>query len=254
MLCCGVVGPPLRGAGVRSGMHEPSLPSLDAMSRASLSLTGLQSRSGARATRPAVWAVLATSAVLCAHELVYQLRFGPGDGYQGAMRVLGHEAYWLAAVTIVAILAGSLAWVSVVQLRRLRREAAAPAVDPSGGARTLVALTVGVWWRLALSGLVLFLLQENLEAIAIGAAAPGLDVIIGPDLLAPLAIAILALLLAAVVALVHWRRLVLLGRIRALAPSWPRRPRPLRRPPVIHVCVSIEPVLRGPVRAPPVAA
>jgi hypothetical protein len=171
------------------------------------------------------------------------------------MRILGHEGYWLAAVTIVAILAGSLAWVSLVQLRRLRREAAvAPAIDPRGGAPTLVALTAGVWWRLALSGLVLFLLQENLEAIAIGAAAPGLDVIIGPDLLAPLAIAILALLLAAVVALVHWRRLVLLGRIRALAPSWPRRPRPLRRPPVIHACVSIDPVLTGPVRAPPVAA
>ncbi len=225
------------------------------MSRDTAPLAARLSRSGARATRPAVWAVLAAVAVMLAHELVYQLRFGPGDGYQGAMRLLGHEAYWLAAVAIVAILAGSLAWVSLVQLRRLRREAAAaPDIDPGGGARTLTALTVSIWWRLALSGLVLFLFQENLEAIAIGAAAPGLDVIIGPDLLAPLAITIMALVLAAVVALVHWRRLVLLGRIRALAPSWPRRPRPSRRPPVIHACASIDPVLRGPVRAPPVAA
>lgn len=203
---------------------------------------------GARVTG----AVLALLACLLGHEVAYLVRFGAGPAYDTAMSRSGHDGYWLVFVTAVLASVVVIAAVAAAQLLRLQREAGtAPVMDEAGGIRTLVALTRRTWVRLAIAAMVIYTVQENTEAILAGGPLPGPGLLIGHDLPAALVVLASTLLVAAVVALVHWRRVVLLGRLASASATWPR-PR-ARRSPVLDVrpVVAIRVAclgLRGPPR------
>lgn len=196
----------------------------------------------ARAERVA-WCVLALLACLVAHEATYQLLYPAPGAYRSAMAVMGHDGYWLGLTSGVALATVALVAVVAVQLRRLRHEAATtPALDAreASGPGAYLRLVAGTWARLALMAAAIYTVQENLEALAAGLAFQGLDVILGQGLLPLLVVLAATLLMSLAVALVRWRRRVLLGRLAAATRPWhhevPRRraertlPRPARHP------------------------
>jgi uncharacterized membrane protein len=171
------------------------------------------------------WLVLALLACLLAHEVSYQLLYRGAGSYRAAMTLLGHDGYWLGLSLAVAAAVLALAAVVGIQLRRLRWEAAlTPAVAPDeGSGRAAYLRLVGATWlRLALLALLMFTAQENLEAIAAGLPLRGLDVVLGHGMSPFLVILATTLLVSLVVALVRWRRRVLLGRLAAARRPWSR--------------------------------
>jgi|GEM_PF-3488168 len=187
--------------------------------RASLTLRS-SVRRPARLERVA-FTLLALLACVLAHEGTYLVSFGSGASYASAMRSTGHDGYWLWLVAAVVAAIAGLTMVAAVQLRRLRREVtASPTTGDGDGLRDYLSLLLGSWARLALMAGLLYTAQENAEAIAAGLPVQGVDVLLRHGL-APLVLVLLATLIVALVAaLVHWRRLVLLGRIPATAHDW----------------------------------
>jgi uncharacterized membrane protein len=197
----------------------------------------------ARAERIA-WAVLAVLACMVAHEATYQLVYPGREAYRAAMTLLGHDGYWLVLSMAVGVATLALVGVAAIQLRRLHREVAstpALAADEGTGIRGYLRLAAATWLRLGVLAALVYTAQENVEALGAGLPLRALDVILGHGLL-PLAIIIAAtLLMALVVALVRWRRRVLLGRLAAVPRPWPRhvarlrRPSSIRRLPALHL-------------------
>lgn len=165
-------------------------------------------------------------ACVLAHETAYQLMY-PGPGaYRAAMTVLGHDGYWLGLTVAATVAAVTLVVVAAAQLRRLRREAGstpALAADEAPGIRAYLRLVVGTWLTLATMAAVIYTAQENLEAIAAGLSFRGMDVILGHGLLPLLVVLAATLLMSLAVALVRWRRRVLLGRLADAARPWAGR-------------------------------
>jgi hypothetical protein len=188
-------------------------------------------REPARAERIG-WFVLAALACVAAHEATYQLVYPDQRSYRAAMTMMGHDRYWLVLSSMLALAALALIAVAAVQLRRLRMEAGTTPIlsaDEPAGIATYLRLVAQTWLRLAAAGVVLYTFQENLEAVAAGAPVGGLDVILGHGLL-PLVVLLAAVtLMAVVVALVRWRRRVLLGRLSATSITWVRDTAPRRR-------------------------
>lgn len=171
--------------------------------------------------------MLALLACLVAHEATYQLLYPAPGAYRAAMTVMGHDGYWLGLTLGVALATVALAAVAAMQLRRLRREAAttpALAAEEAGGTGAYLRLVAGTWARLALMATAIYTVQENLEAMAAGLPFRGLDVILGHGLLPLLVVLAATLLVALAVALVRWRRRVLLGRLAAAPRPWSREP------------------------------
>ena len=163
-----------------------------------------------------LFSALTLAAVSVSHHLTYLLAHGPGAGYAEAMTQRGHDTYWTEFLVVVggAVLVTSVA--AVRQLIRLTRQATAmtstSVADPGVG--RLLRRFGPLFLKLALLTTAAFLIQENVELIAAGAAIPGLDVLAGDHSIAlPLILAVTAVL-AFVRALVDWRRDVLLARLR----------------------------------------
>jgi len=166
--------------------------------------------------------LLALLACVLAHEGTYLVSYGGGASYASAMRSTGHDGYWLWLVVAVVAATVGLAFVAALQLRRLRREAtASPTTSGGDGLRGYLSLLLGSWARLAIIAGCLYSVQENAEAIAAGLPVQGADVLLRHGLMPLLLVLLATLMVALVAALVHWRRLVLLGRIPALAHAWP---------------------------------
>jgi len=167
--------------------------------------------------------VLAALACVLAHEVTYLVAYGGGATFATAMRTSGHDGYWPWLVSAVAIATVGLVLVTTRQLIRLHREATQlPAENDGLGLRSYVSLTLRAWARLALMAGLLYTLQENAEALAAGLPIQGVDVALRHGCL-PLVLVLLAtLVVAAVAALVHWRRLALLGRLAAGPRVWSR--------------------------------
>ncbi len=169
----------------------------------------------------AVVGALALAALALSHELIYLVAHGVGDGYAAAMREGGHDRYWTSFLLVVVLATSALTVVAATQIRRLRRLAAAMRarsvqVRDVGPARFL-ALFGPLWLRLAITVIVAYVLQENIETATTGAALPGLGVLGGEHAIAlPILLAV-SLLVAAVGALVGWRREVILARLREAA-------------------------------------
>ena len=183
-------------------------------------------RSSARPSRVerGGWRVLAVLACVLAHEATYQLMYGGGSS-RAAMTLRGHDGDWLGLSLGVAVATSALVAVVAVQLRRLRREAAstpALASDEASAAAAYLRLVGATWMRLALLALLFFTAQENLEAVAAGLPVRGLDVVLGHGMAPFLVVLATTLLMSLALALVRWRRRVLLGRLTAAVRPWSR--------------------------------
>lgn len=197
---------------------------------------------------------LVLASLALSHHLVYFLAHGPGESYSRAMTEAGHDRYWTTFLLLVGVVTVVLTVVGLRQLQRLTRLAAAARVGHldviDAGADRFARLLVPLWLRLALLTAIAFLLQENLETLSVGQAAPGLGAVSGGHAAALPIIAAVSLLIAAVRALVCWRRDVLLARLRALRPSFGQEPEPQ---PLVEVTLPVSPLdgHRNGVRAPP---
>ena len=206
----------------------------------------------------AVLGALVLAALALSHELIYLIAHGIGEGYAQAMREGGHDRYWTSFLLVVAVVTTALAVVTVTQWRRLRRLAAAMRagglrVGDAGRSRFLGLLSP-LWLRLSVAVVVTYVLQENIETASTGVGLPGLGVLAGEHAIAlPILLAV-SLLVAAVGALVGWRREIILARLREAARGRLRATPSVLRPAQTHERpAGTSERRRNGVRAPPSA-
>jgi hypothetical protein len=166
--------------------------------------------------------LLVAVALLVAHTAIYAAEDGLGSAFASAMSAGGHDGWWVPASTVVMIggaLFGLLAGVGLVRMElraRRVRHGRARGTEASFGNEV-----IAIARRLVPTVLVLFALQENLEALVAHGRVLGIEALLGPT--HPLAVPILvvvALALSGAGALVRWRIATLRHRI---AYGW-RRP------------------------------
>lgn len=163
------------------------------------------------------FALLVAVVAVTAHDLTYLIGHGV-DGFPAALGATGHDAHWLPVAIGVAGLLLLASAIAAARWWRLRRQLAGIA---GGAARHRIgpiaprALRLAA--RLFLAALAVFVLQENLEAIAIGAPVPGPGIILAPAYLAAVpALATVALLFAVMSELID-ARILRLERALAIA-------------------------------------
>jgi hypothetical protein len=168
------------------------------------------------------FAAMAAVTLVVAHNLVFLAAYGAR--YGDALAMTGHDHGWTAAIAIVLVLGFGALAAGAWQLRRLgliarRMETAgwAPKV-PTAGLDRSALLRRWLWLALRLGAVsaCLFVVQESIEHLSIGASPPGLAALSSPEY--PNAAAIIGLVslaIAFVGALFGWRRDILAARIRA---------------------------------------
>lgn len=199
---------------------------------------------------------LVLAALALSHELIYLLAHGVGEGYARAMQEGGHDRYWTSFVLIVVVVTGYLGVIVAAQWRRLRRLAADVQAGTArlkrGGLDRFIELLRPLWLRVSGGSIAAYFIQENVETASIGAPLPGLGVLGGEHAIALPVLLAVSLAVAAVGALVGWRREVLLARIRAAARRRLRAPAATPRPAlVVDRPAGRYEVRRNGVRAPP---
>jgi hypothetical protein len=106
-------------------------------------------------------AVAVAAVAVLGHDLAYTAVYGPAA--EAARRASGHEPYWawtwLAVLAGVAVLVAAAAGTTVSLLRRLERVDRPRRIPLTPYLRELLRR----WPRLALAGLIVFALQENVE-------------------------------------------------------------------------------------------
>lgn len=182
----------------------------------------------------AVLGALALAGLALGHELIYLVAHGFGEGYAAAMREGGHDRYWTSFLLVVVLATGALALVAAAQIRRLRRLAVAIRANSvrvrDVGPSRYVGLLGPLWLRLSSAVVAAYVLQENIETASTGASLPGLRVLEGEHAMAVPILLAVSLLVAAVAALVGWRREVILARLHAAANRRPRKSATTLRP------------------------
>jgi hypothetical protein len=203
------------------------------------------------------FALLVAVVAVTAHDATYLIGHGV-EGYPAALGATGHDSHWLpVAIGVAALLLGA-ATVAAARWRRLRRQL----TEFTGDATVhrigpIVPGTLRLAARLFVAALAVFVLQENFEAIAIGAAAPGPAILVAPAYLAAVpALATVALVFAVMSELIdarvlHLERALEIARRSLLRPSTApgRRPSHAARTPLPSR--SAQPDLG---RAPPASA
>jgi hypothetical protein len=178
------------------------------------------------------FALLVAVVAVTAHDLTYLVGHGLA-GYPAALGATGHDGHWLAVAIGVATLLLGAAAVAAGRWWWLRRQLAARGGSASDRRIESIrsrALRLAAW--LFAAALVVFVVQENLEALGIGASLPGVGIVVAPGYLAALpALGAMALLFAVVSELIDAR---ILGLERALTAARRGLPRasaaPFRRP------------------------
>ena len=199
--------------------------------------------------------IIASTAValVLAHDLAFLARYGSAFGE--ALAHAGHGPAWTGAVAGSIAIGAGLLVAAILGLWRLgliadQLRAHGTSSEPRRRAflRSWLIRAAG----LALTTTFLLTIQENLERIGGGVAGPNGGLLVSAEY--PWAIPIVigvAIAVSFVVALVAWRRAVLVSRIRA-ARQRPARSSIVRRPAVGATRRPLA-VLHGPwaVRAPP---
>jgi hypothetical protein len=190
-------------------------------------------------------AALSLAALVLGHDLIFLLTYGLDFGV--AMQRTGHGAPWLVTVITAATVAGSMTALAarrLLALSRLARDLGRGHAHVRGGSWSdLGNQILRLWAPILVIGLALFVVNENLERVAIGMPLPGMVVLFG-SAHAPtiLVFALVALFVAAFGGLYRWRRDVLMARVVAVRAQWADRgpsvlrPRPWadrRRPSII---------------------
>ncbi len=205
----------------------------------------------------AIAAVLQLVALVLSHELVFLARYGSRFGE--ALVHSGHGETWSGAVTTslllgtgLAIVAGArLAWLS----RLVRRHGDSPAPTRSLEPRALLRSWLQTGSRIAVVGVILLTVQENLERASIGAVAPGPGLLLSPEYAGGLWIALaVGFAVGLVAALFEWRHRALLARLRTRRLGRPRAAISPPRGSGIAVSPPLESIIgrRSALRAPPV--
>ena len=202
--------------------------------------------------------VLALAVLLVGHQLVYLATYGR-RGIERALASVGHDGYWLMIGGVVSLALVVGLYLSLRRWLTLRTQ-----LRELGGSerrRTNIdwalcrAMVIRLIPRLALTALVIFFVQENLEHYLHHAGhVPGLGALVGPDYVATLPIFLAVSVVVATVAALL--RLGLAALERLVAGSAPRRPdrdipRPAGRYLPLHPCSRSTPDLG---RAPPAVA
>jgi hypothetical protein len=174
--------------------------------------TAAMARLGARIR----FGLLTLVALLVGHDAVYASQYGIGAGFGRAMSALGHDGYWLPFTAAAVTAAIGLGVGSAFVIRSLQRRLPIRGTPGSmGSSRDAYRRELRlIWPRLLLAVVVLFSVQENIEALMTRGDLPGFDVLLGGGL--PLTVPVLALttlVLAAVGALVRWRIATLRARL-----------------------------------------
>lgn len=195
------------------------------------------------------------------HDAVFAARYGLGRELASALRRSGHDGWWGPLVLSVATFAGLVLAVQVVRVLALsRRTARCRPRRRLPPAPSYSREWLRLWAILLPAASAIFVVQEELEHQAVGAAGHGLGTLVGPE--HPLAIPVLTLVagaVAAVAALLRWRiraleRILATGRwstsSRRPIPIAPRPavPSTIRRPLLGTLGLAFDPG-----RAPPAA-
>ena len=198
---------------------------------------------------------MAFVAVAMGHDLTYVLTHVDARSLEHALEG-AHSGYWSSFVMTTALAAAALSGVVMVQLRRLALQARRfgdLALVPDGTIRILVRLFCRWWLGLIVTSLAIYLLLENVERLATGEALPLLGAVIGDQWLAIPILSFISLALAAVSALVRWRRIVLLARLSGQRRSWPRVSAVITPHPDVAVPAPVADLRAHGLRAPPAA-
>ncbi|HEX5040787.1 MAG TPA: hypothetical protein VFW95_11700 [Candidatus Limnocylindria bacterium] len=134
----------------------------------------------------AFWA-LAGVALLVSHDAVFAIQAGPGQRLTEALRAAGHD-YWGVASAFIAAIGLVVGLVAVARLRRLQRHASDLRAAPRVSGRTRQVLRT--WGRLFVIVTAGFLVQENLEHLAMHGHLIGAGALAGPEY--PLALPVIA--------------------------------------------------------------
>jgi hypothetical protein len=181
-----------------------------------------------------VVAALSPLSLVLAHNLVFLL--SAGDEVSVVLRATGHDATWFSAVRLViassAVLGLAAAGRVAVLWRRARQLERETGPLIHAGWRGLGSLLIRTWIGVMLLTTLWFLVQENLERLGVGQAAPLLGPLLDGGLTGALVvIPAVSLLTALVGALFRWGVTALLARITAARLArGRRRPIPARRP------------------------
>jgi hypothetical protein len=211
-----------------------------------------------RLRRPIGFLAMTLVALVVAHDLVFLITYGAR--YEDALALSGHDGAWTAAVAVVLLAGVGLSLLAAWRLHRLG--VLARTLVPTAARHDAIAdgfggRLVGLWWRLSATTTLLFVVQENVEHLRMGEAAPGLAVLgSGQYSDATLIILGVSLVVAFVGALFRWRRDVLIARIATALRRLRLRPGAvLGRPAPTRDRRPESPVGRGRgVRAPPLPA
>jgi hypothetical protein len=162
-------------------------------------------------------------ALVLAHDLTFLARFGSRYGEELAHA--GHGQAWsmavLSSVVIAAVLA-ALATGRLITLGVRVRQQRPHGVAAKGELRRVLRAWVSLSIRIGVLSVVLLTIQENIERIAIGQAAPGVGLLLSPEYPFGLWIALtVGATVALVAALFASRQRVLLGRLGAARQSLP---------------------------------
>lgn len=175
--------------------------------------------SGQRLRSFSINAALVLAALTLAHELIYLLAHGPGDGYARAMAEGGHDRYWTTFLITVLVVSGVLGAIVLAQFRRLRRLASTVRQElvryEDRSLPSFTDLLRPLLLRVAAGTVIAHVVQENLETVSAGGPLPGLGVLAGEHAIALPVLLTVSLVVAVVGALAGWRRVILLARIRA---------------------------------------
>ena len=138
----------------------------------------------------AFWA-LAGVALLVSHDAVFLAQMGPGEALARTLRTAGH-AYWGVASVAVAIIGTVTAIAVALRHLRLRRLARTLGVEPARAHRSHLGRLLVTWARLFAVIAIGFVIQENIEHLAMHAHPLGLGALLGPEY--PLALPMIGLI------------------------------------------------------------
>lgn len=184
--------------------------------------------------RIAIAAALSPLALVLSHNLAFLATYGAGS--EEALTATGHDQAWSSAVNAtitISVLLGMLALIRVVVLwRTARRLEGESGMRGRTDGQAFAGTVLATWWCLALITTCWFLLQENLERVAVGQPLPGLDPLLSEGPIGPLLIIpAISLIIALITGLFLWGITTLRAWIAAaLAARLRRRPAPVGMP------------------------
>lgn len=167
--------------------------------------------------------LLVAVVAVAAHDVTFLIGHGV-DGYASALGATGHDSHWLPMAASVGVLLAGATLLAAARWWRLRHQVRD--LEAEGALHTSAPIVPGAL-RLAaqlfVAALTVFVIQENLEAIATGSAAPGPGIVLAAGYLAAVpVVAAVALLFAVMSELIDARILRLERAVAAARGALPR--------------------------------